>query len=32
MGWLGGAAFADYQRHEIAKWGKAVQDAGVKID
>ena len=32
VGRLGGAAFADYQRDEIAKWGKAVQDAGVKID
>jgi tripartite-type tricarboxylate transporter receptor subunit TctC len=29
---LGGTAFADYQRSELAKWGKAVQDAGVKID
>jgi len=29
---LGGAAFADFQRRELAKWGKAVQDAGVKID
>jgi tripartite-type tricarboxylate transporter receptor subunit TctC len=32
VGGLGGAAFADYQRDEIAKWGKAVRDAGVKID
>jgi tripartite-type tricarboxylate transporter receptor subunit TctC len=31
-GTLGGTAFADYQRSELAKWGKAVQDAGVKID
>ncbi len=29
---LGGAAFADFQRSEIAKWGKAVQDAGVRIE
>jgi tripartite-type tricarboxylate transporter receptor subunit TctC len=29
---LGGSAFADFQRGELAKWGKAVQDAGVKID
>jgi tripartite-type tricarboxylate transporter receptor subunit TctC len=29
---LGGASFAQFQRGEIAKWGKAVQDAGVKID
>ncbi len=29
---LGGTAFADYQRSELVKWGKAVQDAGVKID
>ena len=29
---LGGTAFADYQRSELAKWGKAVHDAGVKID
>ena len=29
---LGGAAFADFQKSEIAKWGKAVQDADVKID
>jgi tripartite-type tricarboxylate transporter receptor subunit TctC len=29
---LGGASFAEFQRGEIAKWGKAVQDAGVKID
>jgi hypothetical protein len=28
----GGTAFADYQKTELAKWGKAVQDAGVKID
>jgi tripartite-type tricarboxylate transporter receptor subunit TctC len=29
---LGGKAFAEFQNSEIAKWGKAVQDAGVKID
>ena len=29
---LGGAAFAEFQKSELAKWGKAVQDAGVKID
>src|SRR5581483_7214216 len=29
---LGGAAFAAFQNGEIAKWGKAVQDAGIKID
>ena len=29
---LGGTAFADYQRSEIAKWGNAVQDANVRID
>ncbi len=29
---LAGAAFADFQRGEIAKWGKAVRDAGVKAD
>ena len=29
---LAGPAFLDYQRSEIAKWGKAVQDAHVKID
>lgn len=29
---LAGAAFADFQRSEIAKWGKAVRDAGVKAD
>jgi len=29
---IGGAAFADYQRSEISKWGKAVQDAGIRID
>jgi tripartite-type tricarboxylate transporter receptor subunit TctC len=29
---LGGTAFADFQRGELAKWGKAVHDAGVRID
>jgi tripartite-type tricarboxylate transporter receptor subunit TctC len=29
---LAGSAFADFQRGEIAKWGKAVRDAGVKAD
>jgi tripartite-type tricarboxylate transporter receptor subunit TctC len=29
---LSGPAFADFQRGELAKWGKAVQDAGVRID
>src|SRR5215470_13761421 len=29
---LGGARFAEFQKSEIAKWGKAVQDAHVKID
>jgi tripartite-type tricarboxylate transporter receptor subunit TctC len=29
---LGGSVFADFQRNEIAKWGKAVQDAHVKIE
>jgi tripartite-type tricarboxylate transporter receptor subunit TctC len=29
---LGGTTLADFQRSELAKWGKAVQDAGVKID
>jgi tripartite-type tricarboxylate transporter receptor subunit TctC len=29
---VAGAAFADFQRGEIAKWGKAVRDAGVKAD
>ena len=32
VGSLGGGAFADFQKSEIAKWGKAVQDAHVKID
>jgi len=29
---VGGGAFATFQKAELAKWGKAVQDAGVKID
>jgi hypothetical protein len=29
---LGGTALADFQRGELAKWGKAVHDAGVRID
>ena len=29
---LGGNVFADFQKSEIAKWGKAVQDAQVKIE
>jgi tripartite-type tricarboxylate transporter receptor subunit TctC len=29
---LGGSAFADFQQRELAKWGKAVQDANVKIE
>jgi tripartite-type tricarboxylate transporter receptor subunit TctC len=29
---LAGAAFLEFQRSEIAKWGKAVHDAGVRID
>jgi tripartite-type tricarboxylate transporter receptor subunit TctC len=29
---LGGDAFASFQKREIAKWGKAVQDAPVKIE
>jgi tripartite-type tricarboxylate transporter receptor subunit TctC len=29
---LAGSAFAAFQQSEIAKWGKAVQDAQVKID
>jgi tripartite-type tricarboxylate transporter receptor subunit TctC len=29
---LGGSAFADFQKSEIAKWAKAVQNAHVKID
>jgi tripartite-type tricarboxylate transporter receptor subunit TctC len=29
---LGGSAFLDFQRSEIEKWAKAVQDAGISID
>ena len=29
---LGGTAFADFQKSEIRKWGKAAQDAHVKVD
>jgi len=29
---LGGTAFADFQKRELAKWSKAAQDAHVKID
>jgi tripartite-type tricarboxylate transporter receptor subunit TctC len=29
---LGGTKFAEFQKSEITKWGKAVQDAHVKID
>jgi tripartite-type tricarboxylate transporter receptor subunit TctC len=29
---LGGSAFLDFQRHEMEKWAKAVQDAGISID
>jgi tripartite-type tricarboxylate transporter receptor subunit TctC len=29
---IAGSTFLDFQRSEIAKWGKAVQDAGVRID
>jgi tripartite-type tricarboxylate transporter receptor subunit TctC len=32
VGNVGGAAFAEFQKAELAKWGKAVRDAGVKID
>jgi tripartite-type tricarboxylate transporter receptor subunit TctC len=32
VGDVGGRAFAEFQKAELAKWGKAVQDAGVKID
>jgi tripartite-type tricarboxylate transporter receptor subunit TctC len=32
VGNLGGAEFAAFQRGELAKWGKAVKDAGVKIE
>jgi tripartite-type tricarboxylate transporter receptor subunit TctC len=29
---LGGSAFLDFQRREMEKWAKAVQDAGISID
>jgi tripartite-type tricarboxylate transporter receptor subunit TctC len=29
---LSGAAFGEFQRAELAKWGKAVRDAGVSIE
>jgi len=29
---LSGAAFADFQKSEVEKWGKVVKDAQVKID
>jgi tripartite-type tricarboxylate transporter receptor subunit TctC len=29
---LAGAAFLEFQRSEISKWGKAVHDAGIRID
>ena len=29
---LSGAAFADFQKSEVEKWGKVVKDANVKID
>jgi tripartite-type tricarboxylate transporter receptor subunit TctC len=29
---IGGEAFAKFQQSELAKWGKAVRDAGVRID
>jgi tripartite-type tricarboxylate transporter receptor subunit TctC len=29
---ISGAAFAEYQKAEFVKWGKAVKDAGVKIE
>jgi tripartite-type tricarboxylate transporter receptor subunit TctC len=29
---LAGAAFLEFQRGEISKWGKAVRDAGIRID
>jgi tripartite-type tricarboxylate transporter receptor subunit TctC len=32
IGNVGGRAFAEFQKAELAKWGKVVQDAGVKID
>jgi len=32
VGNVGGTAFAEFQKAEFAKWGKAVKDANVKID
>jgi tripartite-type tricarboxylate transporter receptor subunit TctC len=32
VGTIGGNAFAEFQKAELAKWGKAVHDAGVKIE
>jgi tripartite-type tricarboxylate transporter receptor subunit TctC len=32
VGNVGGGTFAAFQKAELAKWGKAVQDAGVKIE
>ncbi|MBV9460897.1 MAG: tripartite tricarboxylate transporter substrate binding protein [Bradyrhizobium sp.] len=29
---VAGAAFADFQKNEVEKWGKVVKDANVKID
>jgi tripartite-type tricarboxylate transporter receptor subunit TctC len=29
---LAGAAFLEFQRGEISKWGRAVHDAGVRMD
>jgi tripartite-type tricarboxylate transporter receptor subunit TctC len=29
---LGGSTFADFQKREVAKWGKVVKDANVKIE
>jgi tripartite-type tricarboxylate transporter receptor subunit TctC len=29
---LAGGAFLEFQRDEISKWGKAVHDAGIRID
>jgi hypothetical protein len=29
---LGGQAFSEFQRAELAKWAKAVRDGNVKVD
>ena len=29
---ISGDAFSRFQQSELAKWGKAVRDAGIKID